>query len=123
MAKSLPSFMKREKTMRLIKSLITTAAFALVILGVPAIAFAQYGGNGYPNGGYYPNGNGGYYPNGQNGNYGNYGDTRSIVRDLKHRTNDLKRQLDRDLDHSRYNGSRREDDLNAMARDFQNAVN
>jgi hypothetical protein len=112
--------MKREKTMRLIKNLITTGAFAIIFLGVPAIASAQYGGYGYPNGQNAPYGRNGGYGNGQ---YGGYGDTRSIVRDLKNRSHALTSQLDRDLDHSRYNGSRREDDLNAMAQDFRNAVN
>jgi hypothetical protein len=95
------------------------------MVGVPAIASAQYGGygNNYPNGngGYYPNGQ--YDPNGRYGTYGNYGDMRSVVRDLKNRSHDLQRQLDRDLDHSRYNGSRREDDLNGLANEFKNAVN
>src|SRR5205085_9639573 len=104
---------------RLIKNLVTTAAFALLILGVPAIASAQYGG--YGNGQYDPYGrnNGGY----NNGQYGNYGDMRSIVRDLKTRSRDLTHQLDRDLDHSRYNGTRREDEINNLANEFRNAVN
>jgi hypothetical protein len=101
--------------MRLIKNLIITGAFALLILGVPAIASAQYGQ-------YDPYGRNGGYNNGRYGTYGN-GDMRSVVRDLKNRSRDLTRQLDRDLDHSRYNGTRREDDINAMARDFHNAVN
>jgi hypothetical protein len=113
MAKSLPEFMKREKTMKLIRNFTTIAAFALVILGVPAIASAQYGQND-------PYGrNGGY----NNGRYGNYGDMRSTVRDLKQRAGQLTRELDRDLDHSRYNGSRREDNLNELAKDFKSAVN
>ncbi len=127
-----------EKKMSRFRSLISIAAFSLAVLCLPAIASAQYNG-GYGNGGYGNNGgynNGGYnnggYNNGRygnggynNGRYGNdgYGDTRSIVRDLKKKAGDFQRQLDRDLDHSRMNGTRREDQVNQLARDFHNAVN
>lgn len=105
--------------MKNIKNLIAISAFSLLVLSLPAIASAQYGNpnGGYNNGGY----NNGGYNNGQYGNYG--GDTRSIVRDLKNRAGQFQHQLDRDLDHSRYNGSRREDQINQLARDFKNAVN
>jgi hypothetical protein len=93
-------FGKGEKTMTRIKGLIAIAAFSLLVLGLPAIASAQYG-NGYPNAGYpnggYPNGG---YPNGGNGNggYGNngyYGDIRSTVRDLKDRAKNFEHIVDR----------------------------
>lgn len=103
------------------RGLITITAFSLVVLCLPAIASAQYGGYGNNNGGY-GNGNGGYN-NGGYGNYGGYGDMRSTVRDLKDRARDFQRQLDRDLDNSRYNGSRREDEMNNLAQQFHNAVN
>jgi hypothetical protein len=58
---------------------------------------------------------------GQNGRY----DTR-YLRDSIHRLDrlakDFERDLDRSLDHSRVNGSRREDQINAEARQFRNAV-
>jgi hypothetical protein len=95
------------------RSLITISAFSLMVLCLPAIASAQYGTYG----GYGGYGNGGY------GNNGSYGDTRSTVRDLKNKARDFQSQLDRDLDHSRYNGSRREDQMNNLAREFRNAVN
>lgn len=68
-------------------------------LCLPAIATAQYNGQyppnnpngGYNNGGY---GNGGYN-NGQNGNNGYYGDIRSTLRDLKDRSRNFEKQLDR----------------------------
>lgn len=103
-------FMKGEKTMKLVKNLLITSAFALIILGVPAIASAQYGQ-------YDPNGNSRY------GTYGNSGDTRSALRDVKRRSRDLSKQIDRELDHSRYNGSNREDRINDLAHEFRDAVN
>jgi hypothetical protein len=108
--------------MNRLNRLIGIAAFSLIVLGLPAIASAQWGGN---NGGYgYPTGgNGGYGNNGRYGGYGSNGDQRSIIRDLKNRTREFQRELDRDLDNSRYNGSRREDQINQVARDFRNAVN
>ena len=96
---------------------------SLLVLALPAIASAQYGQNdpyGRNNGGY---NNGGYYGNGQYGNYGSYGDMRSTLRDLKNRTRQLQRQIDRELDHSRLNGSYREDQVNQLARNFKNSVN
>jgi hypothetical protein len=94
-----------------------------MVLCLPAIASAQYGGygnnGGYNNGGY---GNYGGYGNGGYNN-GGYGDMRSTVRDLKNRARDFQRQIDRDLDNSRYNGSRREDEMNNLAQRFHSAVN
>ncbi len=116
MANSLPSFMKREKTMKRINILISTAAFALLLLGLPAIASAQYGQ-------YDPYGRNGGYNNGQYGNNGNYGDMRSTLRDLKSRSKQLQKQIDRELDRGRYNGSNREDQVNDLARSFKDAVN
>jgi rhoptry neck protein 2 len=119
--------------MKRIKNLVAISIFSLLVLGLPAIASAQNrdrdrdcddnrnGNGGYSNGGY---NNGGYSNTGYgNGQYGNYGNMRSIVRDLKNRTRDLQRQLDRDLDHSRYDGSDREDQINELAGEFKDAVN
>jgi len=104
---------KVEKPMMNIKRFIAGSAFALIVLGLPAIASAQYGG-------YDPQARNGQY--GTYGQYGNYGDMRSTIRDLKNRARDFQRQLDRDLDRSRYNGSRREDQMNDLARRFKDAV-
>ena len=115
MAKSLPgSFIKREKTMNRVKNLITIAAFSLVVLGLPAMASAQYGQ-------YDPYGRNGGNNNGGYGN-GSYGNMSSTVRNLKNRARDFQRQLDRDLDRSRYNGTRREDQMNDLAKRFKSAV-
>jgi hypothetical protein len=102
--------------MKRVHYFIAVSAFSFIMLCLPGIASAQYGGNDPygRNGGY---GNGGY----NNGRYN--GDMRSVVRDLKNRAGQFQRELDRDLDHSRYNGTRREDQINDLARDFKNAVN
>jgi hypothetical protein len=103
---------KGRKTMKSIKNWVTAGAFSLLILGIPAIASAQYGQ-------YDPySRNGGY----NNGTYGSYGDMRSIVRSLKSRTRQFTSQLDRDLDRSRLDGTRREDQIMDLARDFKNSV-
>jgi hypothetical protein len=111
--------------MRRINFFIAISAFSFLMLCLPGIASAQYGGydpygrnGGYGNGQYDP-----YYGRNGRNNNGRYGDMRSVVRDLKNRAGQFERALDRDLDNSRYNGSRREDQINALARDFRNAVN
>lgn len=123
------SIMKREKTMKRLRNILAIGAFSLLVLGIPAIASAQYrdrdrDDDRYGNNGSYGNGNGGYNNGGyNNGQYGNYGDMRSVVRNLKNNARELQSHLDRDLDRSRYDGSRREDQLNGLARQFKNAVN
>lgn len=106
--------------MKRIRNLIAIGAFSLLVLGIPAIASAQYrdrdrdrDDDRYDDGGYNNGGN----------NNGNYGDMRSTVRNLKKNARELQRHLDRDLDRSRYNGTRREDQLNDLARQFRTAVN
>ena len=102
--------------MNKIKAIITFTAFSLLVLGLPAIASAQYGG-------YDPYGrNNDRYGNNRNGGYRG-GDMRSTLRNLKNRARDFQRQVDRDLDRSRYNGSQREDQMNYMAQRFSAAVN
>lgn len=96
--------------MKRIINTLKIAVFSLLVLGIPAAASAQY--------------NGGYDPYGRNGGYNNgrYGDIRSVIRDLKDRSKDLQRGIDNDLDNSRMNGSRREDDINRLAKDFKDAA-
>jgi hypothetical protein len=94
-------------------------AFSLMILGLPAIASAQWNDNGrYGNGQYGGNGNGQY------GGYGNgqYGDMRSTIKNLKNKSNRFEKQVDRDLDRSRYDGTNREDQFMDLVRSFDNAV-
>ena len=47
---------------------------------------------------------------------------RDVARRINDRSRDLQRDIDRLLDHSRYDGSRREDDINAEARSFHDAA-
>lgn len=81
------------------KKYLTIAAFSLLVLGLPAIASAQYrdrdddynNRGGYGNGGY---GNGGY----GNGGYGNnnyYGNIRNTVVSLKQRADSFENLTDR----------------------------
>lgn len=106
--------------MRNIKNWIALGAFSFLVLGIPAVASAQYRDNrdrgryddrypGYNNSGY--------------GNYGHYGNRSSIVKGLKDRTKAFVKQLDRDLDRSRLGGTRREDQINSEAKRFRDAVN
>jgi hypothetical protein len=106
--------------MNRLKSYLAVAAFALMVVALPAIASAQYGQYdpyGRDNGRY-----GQYDPYGR-GSSGYYGDQRSVIRSLKQKTRDFTRMLDRDLDRSRLNGSPREDQINRVAAEFRNAVN
>lgn len=56
--------------------------------------------------------------------YGRYGDRylRDSIGRLDRLSRDFERDLDRELDHSRENGSRHEDHLNADAKQFRRAV-
>lgn len=102
------------------KRIITITAFSLMVLSLPAIASAQW--RDHDDDDDYYGRNDRYGNNGRYGNYG-YGDMRSTVRSLKRNARELQRHLDNDLDDSRYNGSRREDQLNELARRFRNEVN
>ncbi|OLE54817.1 MAG: hypothetical protein AUG51_06870 [Acidobacteria bacterium 13_1_20CM_3_53_8] len=101
------------------KSLFIAAATALMALGLPVLASAQ--------GGYDPYG----YPDRQDRVYRrndpynrNYDDRalRDTIRRLRDDSHRLQSDLDRDLDHSRENGSRHEDRMNQIARDLRNAA-
>ncbi len=82
-----------------------------MVLGLPAMVSAQWGG-------------GQYDPYGRNGGYNNgqYGDLRSTVKNLKNRTKELRKQIDRDLERSRWNDRNREDRINDIAKRFKDAV-
>lgn len=93
--------------------LTTTIAAALVALCLPALAAAQgtwgsdrdYGRN--------------------NGRYGNRYDSRSLreaARRVSDRSRDFQRHLDSALDRSRFDDTRREDNINMLANEFRNAA-
>ncbi len=112
--------------MNRIKNLIAVGAFSLLALSLPMVAMAQYNGQYDPygrNGGY----NGGGYGNGGYNN-GYYGDIRSTLRDLKDRSRDLKRQVDRNRGGTYgsifggYNNRNNDRYLKDLANDFKKAT-
>ncbi len=87
-------------------------AAAILALCLPALAAAQ-GGYGYPD-----------YGRNRNGNYGRYDERylKDSIQRLDRLAKESERDLDRALDHSRVNGTRREDTMNAQGHDFRRAV-
>ena len=87
-------------------------AAAILALCLPVAAAAQWGGR-YPQD-RYPDDRG----------YGRYDDRglRDSVHRLDRLAKDFERDMDRALDHSRANGSRREDDINNRVHQFRDAV-
>lgn len=94
--------------MNRVKSLVAIFAFSLLVLSLPVVASAQWRDNRR---------NDDYYGNG-----GNNRNLQSTIRNLKNRSERFERQVDRELDRSRYDDRRREDRINDLARDFANAV-
>lgn len=107
------SFISGEKTMNRIKNILTVSTFAFLFLTVPTFVSAQWG------------------PQGQQGPWGTYGggpnygnvDSRQLVKRLKDRTKDFQRQVDRELDRGRRNGTSFEDEVNRTVKDFRRSVN
>jgi hypothetical protein len=91
-------------------SFLATAVLALCL---PVLAAAQWGG--------YPDNR---YPNGRNGGYGRYDDRylRDSVQRLDRLAKSFENDMDRALDHSRVDGTRREDQINNVVHDFRRAV-
>ena len=90
-------------------SIFAAAALALCL---PIVAAAQWGG--------YPDDR---YPS-RNGGYGRYDDRylKDSVKRLDRLSKDFERDMDRALDRSRVDGTRREDQINSMVHDFRRAV-
>jgi len=88
-------------------------AAAVLALCLPAVAAAQWGG--------YPDNR---YPNGRNGDYGRYDDRylRDSVQRLDRLAKNFESDMDRALDRSRVDGTRREDEINDRVHDFRRAV-
>lgn len=90
------------------KSLVAVFAFSLLVLSLPAVASAQWRDN-RRNDDYY--GNGGYNRN-----------LNGTIKNLKNRSKQFARRIDRELDRSRIDGTRREDNINELAREFARAT-
>ena len=89
-------------------------AAALLALSLPVAAAAQWGG--------YPQDR--YPDNRHNGRYGRYDDRalRDSVQRLDRLAKDFEHDMDRALDHSRVNGSNREDRINQEVHQFRRAA-
>ena len=110
--------------MRSLRNLLTGLAFSLLVVALPTVASAQWGGNNRDRDDDNYGRNGGYNRNGGYGNNGYYnGQLKSTIKRLKNDSKDFAKFVDRDLDNSLYNGSDREDRLNDLVKDFRNAAN
>lgn len=93
--------------MKRIKNFVALAAFSLMILALPSMASAQWGGNNGRYGGY--------------GNNGYYGNIRQNIQNIKNRSKTFERLADRGND--RYNrGGYYGGNLENMAENFRNAI-
>jgi len=94
------------------KKFVGIFAFSLLVLALPTIASAQWRDRdrNRDDDDYY-NRNGRYNRN-----------LESTIKNLKNRSREFARRLDRELDNSRYDRSNREDRLNDLASDFRRAA-
>jgi Rad3-related DNA helicase len=92
-------------------------AAGILALCLPVVAAAQWGG--YPDNRYPDNS----YPSRSRDN-GRYDDRylRDSVHQLDRLAKDFESDMDRALDHSRVDGTRREDEINSVVHDFRRAV-
>jgi hypothetical protein len=91
----------------------TVMAAALMALFLPLVASAQWGNNDR------------WGRNGNNGRYDDRYDNRTLrdaARRVDDRSGDFQRHLDSALDRSRYDDTRREDNINQLALEFRNAA-
>jgi hypothetical protein len=89
------------------KNLMTVFAFSLMFLALPTIASAQWRDRDRDD----------------DYNRGRYNrNIQSTIRNLKNRSREFARRLDRELDRSRYDDRNREDRLNSLAEDFRRAA-
>lgn len=92
------------------KNLFAVFAFSLLVLALPTIASAQWRDRDRNDDDYY-NRNGRYNRN-----------LQGTIKNLKNRSREFVRRLDRELDRSRYDDRNREDRLNDLAEDFRRAT-
>lgn len=88
------------------RKLTTVATLLVMVLGLTIVASAQWRNR---------RGNDDHY--GRNQAYLN-----SAIRNLRNNSDRFTKMLDRELDRSRYDGTRREDNLNELARRFEDAA-
>ncbi len=86
------------------KNLISIFTLAVMVMGLTVVASAQWRDN-RRNSGYYGNSN-----------------LNSTIKNLRNNARRFEDVLDRELDRSRYDGTRREDNLNRLAERFKNAA-
>ncbi len=98
--------------MKNIKGLVAIFAFSLLV-SLPTVASAQWGGNNRNRDDDNYGRNNGYYG----------GQLKNTIKRLKNDSKDFERFLDRELDNSRLNGRDREDYLNKLADKFKDAAN
>ncbi len=93
------------------KKLITFITLSIMLMGLSIVASAQWRDNRNNR-------------NNRGNNTGYYGNTNlnSTIKSLKNNSKRFEKVLDRELDRSRYDGTRREDALNNLAERFKEAV-
>lgn len=99
--------------MNRIKSLLGVLVFSLVVLSLPTIASAQWGGNNRRD-------RDDNY--GRNGGYNNAYGLKNSVRTLERDTRDFVNFVDNALDRSRVDGRDFEDRINSLAKDLRKAA-
>jgi len=102
----------------------TILALCLPVLAASQGTYDPWGRNRDRDDDYRRNRDDDYYRRDRNGDYGRYDERylRDSIQRLDRLAKDFERELDRDLDHSRENGSSHEDRVNNEARDFRSAV-
>lgn len=90
------------------KNLFAVFAFSLLVLALPTIASAQWRDRDRDD------------DYNRNGRYNR--NLESTIKNLKNRSREFERRLDRELDRSRYDDRNREDRLNSLAEDFRRAT-
>ncbi len=113
--------------MNRIKNLLGIFAFSLLILVLPTIASAQWGGNNRDRDRDRDRDDDRYGRDRDDdrygrGGYNNNNQLRNTVRRLKNDSKDFAKFVDNELDRSRYDDSEREDRLNQLASDFKRAA-
>ncbi len=102
--------------MNRIKNLLGVFAFSLLVMGLPMVASAQWGGNNRDR----DRDRDDNY--GRNNGYYNNSQLKNTIKRLKRDSKDLAKFIDNELDRSRYDDSRREDQVNRLASDFKRAA-